>query len=250
MTVIDEQPGRIMDQIAYGRSDWAIEHHGSVLRELIETNASARICDVGGGAKPRLPIDYVLEHGLEYTMLDVSPEHLARVPKGYRTVVADICSRELPIAEQFDLVVSRFVAEHVRDAEMFHRNVHRLLTPGGIAFHFFPTLFAIPFVFNRLLPEGLSATLTRLFTLKEFRGGREKFPAHYHWCRGPGRGRIVRLEHLGYRVLRYHGFFGHRYYERFPLLHRTHAWLTDVLVRHPVPALTSYTYLVLQRETE
>ena len=45
------------------------------------------------------------------------------------------------------------LAEHVPDGYRFHSNLFELLKPGGVAFHFMPTLYSPPFVINRLLPE-------------------------------------------------------------------------------------------------
>lgn len=53
------------------------------------------------------------------------------------------------LPQSFDVVESQNVAEHVRDPEAMHHNIHAMLKPGGVAIHFFPTLFAVPFIVNR-----------------------------------------------------------------------------------------------------
>src|SRR5579862_8879641 len=147
-----------------------------------------RVCDIGGGANPRLSLECIRELGLDYTVLDISEAELSKAPPGYCKVHADIADANLGIENQFDFVVSRMVAEHVSNARVFHRNVFAMLAPGGTAIHIFPTLFTLPFTVNKLLPEPLSEKI--LLALKPYRtrdGKVGKFPARYEWCYGPTR---------------------------------------------------------------
>jgi len=75
-----------------------------------------------------------------------------------------------------------------------------------------------------------------------------KFPAYYHWCRGPIKRQIQRLESVGYEVVEYKGFFGHNYYERVPLFREAHKLKTHFLLKHPIPWLTSYAIVVLKKK--
>lgn len=190
------------------------------------------------------------KHGLEYTILDISPGELAKAPSVYRTIHADIGEKDLRIDERFDFIFSRMLAEHVKDGEAFHRNVAGLLTPGGVAFHFFPTLYAPPFIINRLFPEYAARALLNLIQSgREARGKHRKFPAYYSWCRGPTATQISRFQSVGLEVEEYIGFFGHSgYYKKLPLAERLHRLLADWLVRHPVSGLTSFAFVVLVRK--
>jgi SAM-dependent methyltransferase len=213
---------------------------------LIEFNDCRVVCEVGAGANPALDLEYICDRGLRYCIMDVSEEELAKAPDGYHKIVADICRPLVPGLGPFDLVFSKMLAEHIREPEQFHRNVHRLLRPGGVAFHFFPTLYALPFVVNLLLPEVASTLALRLLSPRdEVRHG--KFPAYYRWCRGPTKGVLRKLENVGYIVEEYAGFFGHNYYRRIPLMARVHAAVVTRLLRHPLPFLTSYAYAVLRK---
>jgi SAM-dependent methyltransferase len=207
-----------------------------------------RVCEVGGGANPALPLEFVKAHGLDYTILDISPEELAKAPAGYTRVVADLCSVSPAVehTETFQLVFSKMLAEHIVDPQAFHRNIWRLLIRDGIAVHFFPTMYAPPFVVNRLLPEALASMILRLVDSRD-RQMHRKFAAFYRWCRGPILNQIARFEELDFQVLEYHGFFGHGYYNRIPLLKRAHDRISDLLLRHPLPLLTSYAYVMLQK---
>ncbi len=218
------------------------------LRSRIESAEARDVCEVGGGANPAVSLEDIAKHGLRYTILDVSAEELAKAPDAYRKLEADVSSPDFRSEERFDTVFSRTVLEHVTDPQTFHRNVLGILQHGGVAFHFFPTLYAPPFVVNRVLPHRLvEAALLRLQPHRERGGVHGKFPALYAWCRGPTGRQIARFERLGYAVDEYVGFFGHDYYRSVPPLQRLADRIASLLRRHPVPQLTSYAFVVLRR---
>lgn len=233
--------------IKYAHSAEAWANSFAYLEQLIRSKSVRRVLEVGGGANPTFSLDFVREHGLEYTVLDISADELAKAPQGYLKVQADITSPTLNLSGGYDLVFSKMLAEHVKSGKTFHRNVHGLLAPGGMAFHFFPTLYAPPFVVNRLLPERLAEGVLHLLQSgRDKEGHHAKFPAYYSWCRGPMPSQIRRFESLGYRLEEYIGFFGHDgYYLRLPMLAKVHRAFSNWLVRHPVPWLTSFAYVVL-----
>lgn len=232
--------------VRFGHFGDAFAGYEATLKALIESHGCRSICEVGGGANPALPLSYLTTKGIRHCLLDVAPEELAKSPVGYEKIVADICSDTPVPGGPFDLVVSKMLAEHVRRPRQFHRNVRSLLRPGGLAFHFFPTLYALPFVANSLLPERGSAAALRFFSPRDPVTQR-KFPAYYHWCRGPTASQIRRFERIGYVVEQYIGFFGHGYYARIPGLRILHRLATGYLVRHPVPLLTSFAYVILRK---
>lgn len=231
---------------SYAHSAEAWTDYLPTLLRLIAACGARRICEVGGGANPALNPSDVRDAGIAYTVLDISPRELDKAPDGITKVAADICG-VLPVGlGEFDLVFTRMLCEHVPDGGRFHRNVRRLLRNGGLAFHFFPTLFAPPFVVNRLMPERLASMLLDVVAPRDHqRHG--KFPAYYSWCRGPAPRQIERLRALGYDVLRYRGYFGHGYYRRIPLLHAVSNRIANALIRHPVDSLTTYAYVVLRK---
>jgi SAM-dependent methyltransferase len=237
--------------VKYRLSDEAASGYQAYLQQLIESRGVRSICDIGGGANPFLPLSYIQEKGLHYTVLDISESELAKAPAEYRKIAADIAATDCPLQpRQFDLVFSRMLAEHIQDAPRFHANIRHILTPGGIAVHFFPTLYALPFLVNRLIPEWLSDPLLSLFAPRD-RFQRAKFPAYYQWCRGPTRRQFRRLASAGLDVVEYIGFFGHKgYYRRLPGIRTLHRLLSTLLVRYPIPQLTSYAYLVVCPATD
>jgi SAM-dependent methyltransferase len=242
-----------MTTIAY--STWREKGSGATcfdlfaqrVRELCE-DGSRVVTEVGGGARPLLSPDFVAARGVDYTVVDLSPAELAKAPPGYKTVAADICAVHPPPSAPADLVFSRTLAEHVHNPARFHRNVYLMLKPGGKALHFFPTLYALPFVVNKVAPERLSNWI--LLRLQEGRGAsgtHGKFQAHYRWCRGPTRRQLRRLREIGFRIVRYEAFFGHGYFDRAPSLSAISQRIGETLASHPVPLLTSYAIVELER---
>jgi SAM-dependent methyltransferase len=218
------------------------------VENLIRRVGARTVCEVGGGANPALGLDFLRTEGIDYTVLDISEEELAKAPSGYRKLQGDAASSDFVPPTRYELVLSRMVAEHVRQPEQFHRNVNRMLVDGGRATHFFPTLYALPFTFNRLAPEAVSEPLLRLVqTGREESGSHGKFPAYYRWCRGPTRRQLERFWGLGFDVEEYVGFFGHGYFTKVPWLQAVEDRLAAALVRHPAPLLTSYAYVVLRK---
>jgi hypothetical protein len=139
------------------------------------------------------------------------------------------------------------VNEHIRDGERYYRNIHDMLSPGGITAHWFSTLYALPFLINRLLPDKVTDFLLDTFSPRN-RHQHEKFRAYYSWSRGPSPRMIRRFEGIGFKVLRYDGYFGHGYYAlRLPWLHKVEMKKMNWLVRHPQPWACSYAHIVLQR---
>jgi SAM-dependent methyltransferase len=234
--------------VRYDNYRSAIEGFVPYLEGLIERTGARRVCDLGGGARPSLPLAAVERLGLEYVVLDISDDELAKTPPGYKTLQADIAGDHPPELEPQDLVFSRMLAEHIAEPERFHANVRALLRDGGIAFHLFPTLYELPFLVNRLLPVRTSERfLLRLDPARRREGRKPKFPAYYRWCRGPHRRQLERFERLGYAIEEYVGFFGHDYLEKVKPFQRLEDMLAATLLRHPAPFLTSYAYVVLRR---
>jgi SAM-dependent methyltransferase len=231
--------------VSYAQFSEAEGQFRAEMRKLMDGGAR-RFCDIGGGHKSVIGLHAIRERGLEYVVLDESPEQIDRTPFEYSTYLGSVLDAQA-VAElvrehgPFDAVVSHFVAEHIPDGRRFHENVFGMLRPGGHAVHLFPTLYALPFVINRLLPVGASQLIA-------YRVGKaDKFRAYYSWCRGPSRAQIERLQAIGYSIDRYVGFFGHSFYARIKPLHLAQRTLTRRLLEHPHPSATSAALVVLTR---
>lgn len=240
------------DAIRYGVTKGAWAGYAGYVQDRILRSGARRVLELGGGANPLLPLGFVQQHGLEYTVLDISETELAKAPAGYRKVCGDIGSASLELAGLeggYDLVFSKMLAEHVRNGEQMHRNVFRMLAPTGKAVHYFPTLYAPPFIINRIFPERLADRLLQwLEPGRERHGSKGKFPAYYSWCRGPTHRQLDRFRGLGYEIEEYIGYFGHNvYYKKIPGVRTLHRVFSGWLASHPLPALTSSAYVVLAK---
>jgi SAM-dependent methyltransferase len=252
MSTTEAAASRAPSSIRFDVSSHAWTGYLDFVQANIVRARARRVLELGGGANPVLPLDFVERHGIEYTVLDISEAELAKAPAGYRKICCDIGSPHMEFGGHdagYDIVFSKMLAEHVKNGEQMHRNVFRLLAPGGRAVHYFPTLYAPPFVVNRIFPEALGDRLLQwLEPGREKEGKKGKFPAYYSWCRGPTKHQLRRLRGLGYDIEEYIGFFGHNvYYKRIPIVRDVHRGISGWLVAHPIPSLTSSAYVVLSK---
>lgn len=207
------------------------------------------ILEAGSGANPTLSPDIVRQHNLNYTTSDINLGEMEKTHPAYSRLVLDLGSKDIDpnLSGNFDCVVSRMVGEHIQDGERYHRNIHRVLRPGGVSVHCFSALGCLPFVVNRFAPEFLTDWLLNRFAPRD-RYQHDKFRAYYSWGRGPTQAMIKRFEQLGFEVIQYTGYFGHSYYSRrLPFLHRLEELKSDVLLKYPNPHLCSYAAIVLRK---
>lgn len=243
-------------KITYGSAESNVwQDFGAFVRAHLRSHAN--VADIGGGAHPFLSVDEVREQQLQYSVLDISADELLQSPPEFERIVFDVTAdlrsaRSLEsgapceLDAKFDVAFSLMMAEHIARPAAFHQNVFRMLHPGGYAVHAFPTLLTLPFIINKLLPERLTALITRLLAPAN-RASRAKFPAYYRWCRGPVPKAIRRFRAQGWEIVEYRGYFGHPYYAKLPILRQAHAWKTAKLEAHPVPSLTSYAIVCLRK---
>ena len=216
------------------------------VEDLVVQYKARKICDIGGGANPVLPLQFIINNQLDCTILDISSVELEKAPIGYKKLVQDIEAENSVQTNQFDLVVSKMMAEHLKNGKLFHKNIFSILKPGGVAIHYFPTLYALPFLVNKLIPDRISSFLLDIFLPRD-RYQMGKFPAHYSWCYGPTPSMLRMLSEIGYEIEQYRGFFGNIYYSRIPILRNIYKVYTRYLVDHPNPYLTSFAQVVLRK---
>ena len=238
-------------KIEYYLSDQAHKQYFTKLRELAKRPEIKRVCDIGGGANPLFSKAQIKEYGLDYTVLDISSEELAKAPAEYHKLQADITDPNLSLNEEFDLICSKFLAEHIPNALMFHKNVFNLLSSNGYAFHYFPTLYNLPYLANLILPEKLSPRILLLFQPQRIKEGKQgKFPAYYNWCFGPTQKNIKNFTNLGYSIEEYIGFFGHDFYQKAQILKPLdfiEKRKSQLLLKYPIPWLTFFAHVLLKK---
>jgi SAM-dependent methyltransferase len=225
------------------------------LEPFIVADSLRAVADIGGGANPLLSQEFVQKHGLDYCVLDVSAAELAKAPPWCRTLEVDITA---PDAEfdartqglRFDLVFSNMLMEHLRDGRQAHRNIHRMLRPGGLSIHFFPVPNNLPLRVNKWAPERLSLALLRLAQpTRDLKGLHGKFPAYYDLCGNPGPRLTAVFKSLGYEVVEHTGYIGHDYYARLPVLRELEHLARRLLLWLQVP-MTSFVLIALRKRAD
>jgi hypothetical protein len=217
------------------------------IKEIIIKQDSKKILEIGSGANPTLDVSTVINLNLDYTTSDVDDSELIKADNIYEKLILDLSSEKIDLTERYDLIFSRMVGEHISDGEIFHENIYKLLNPDGLSVHCFSTLYSLPFILNRFIPESLSEILLGKFAPRdEEKHG--KFKAYYSWSRGPSKKMIERFKEIGYEIIEYHGYFGHNYYKKIISLNKLEQLKAKWLVKHPIPQLTSYATVILKKK--
>ena len=176
-----------------------------------------------------------------------------KAKSGYKKLLLDFSRSHMPfsIENSYDFIFSRMVNEHIKNGKKYYSNIFQALKKGGISVHCFSTLYALPFLINRLTPRFISDVLLYTFAPRN-KQTNEKFRAYYSWSRGPTKTMIKRFESMGYEVIEYVGFFGHGYYlRRIPLLHNLEKLKSSFLCSHlRIPHLTSYAHVILRKPND
>ena len=204
------------------------------------------ILEVGAGANPTIRPEFINQHQLNYVISDVDDVELKKSNDFYSKLVVDLSSSNFSLSQKFDLVFSRMVGEHITNAKAFHKNVFSILNNNGVSFHCFSTLYSFPFLVNKIIPAGLSEFILDKISPRDKHFHR-KFKAHYNWSRGPSKKMISQFENIGFEVIEYVGYFGHNYYIKFPVLNKLEHIKSKILLKFPVPILTSYAHLILKK---
>ena len=151
-----------------------------VVLKHIHGNGQKTVLDIGGGRSCPFAQDEGDGPAPRIVCIDVSESEMRLNEDVAHRVAADAVEG-LPFAdESVDVVVSRFLLEHLRDTEAFVQATHRILKRGGYAIHIFPCKFA-PYAFaNRLVTRRFSRRL--IHALYPWTKGTLGFPAYYDRC--------------------------------------------------------------------
>jgi SAM-dependent methyltransferase len=224
------------------------ETYDDFVRDLAQRESAGHVAELGGGANPLIGDADRWGFVRHPVVIDISADELAKATHAVDTRVADLCQPITDGLNKYDLVFSKMLCEHVPDARAFHQNCFNLLRPGGVAVHFFPTLGTFPFLVNKLIPEKAARSFVDSVQPGRLQlGNMDKFPAYYRWTTGPTKRAFRRFESVGFRVEQYRASFGHLYYYVIPPLHALEEAKSRLLLRHPVPALTSFAAVVLRK---
>jgi SAM-dependent methyltransferase len=228
---------------------WGWRNYKPIIKSLAENLHLKRLCEIGGGRNPIFTPEEMREMGCTFTVNDISQSELDHGPGGYDKLCLDIAS-DIGDAkpEQFDLMFSQMVFEHVRDMKQAWRNVHTLLAPGGVALAFFPTLYALPFVINKLLPETVTGPIVRaIYPHRSNNGRAPKFPAYYDYCFGDGRILKPMLDEIGFREHHVLPFWGHDYFKSVPVVREIDNAFNKLAAKRHWSQFTSYAYVMVRK---
>ena len=202
-----------------------------------------RLLEIGGGRRPLLTPQQAQAAGITYTVNDISARELELGPQEFSRALFDVAGGVDPEEHGgHDLIISRMVMEHVRDAARAWANMANLLVPGGVALAFHPTLYAPPFVINWLIPDRLTAPVLKFFFSDRYDGGFPKFPARYDLCIADPRVIEPALNQAGFREALSAPFWGDRYFRHFPGVRTANDSLSALAEARDWRRLASYAY--------
>lgn len=225
--------------------DTAMLGYGDRLKQIVSEFHDADILELGAGRRPSFTLAEMPSSVGSYTVNDISESELALLPEGYDKACFDVSGDSSNFSDSYDVVFSRFLAEHVPDGPAMHRNVFNVLKEGGVAFHLLPTLYAVPFVINKYMPEALSSWVLKTFAPR--RSINPKFPAPYSACYS-NPAKITRmLNEIGYRHVEFSNFYGHFYYEKIPVLKQVHEHISGLAASRDWHVFGTYAYIIAQK---
>lgn len=149
----------------------------NAVEKYMNARGNQVIVDVGGGRSCRFAArrDPSLQNRI--VCVDVSGDEMQFNRDVDEKRVCDIM-QDLPFeAESVDLLVSRSVLEHLEQQDRFLANSYRVLKPGGVCVHLFPSKYALFALINQMLPAKISRWLVN--SVFEGTKGILGFPAIY-----------------------------------------------------------------------
>nr|WP_281409829.1 methyltransferase domain-containing protein [Methylobacterium sp. BTF04] len=225
------------------------------MERLIRRMPARKVLEIGGGRHPFFSVEEAGALDFELTVNDLDAEELRYAPGGFKRLVLDIAQdidgqnvdRATVGLGTFDLIFSRMVFEHVRDAEKAWSNVYDLLAPGGIGFAFVPTLYSPPFLLNLAMPEALTSRMLRMLDRTRNPDEIPKFPAFYRGCRASEAALSPLLTGIGFTDVCVVPFFGTPYFPAVPVLKHVAAAFDRFVEKRDWRMFASYAYIVARK---
>lgn len=225
--------------------DTAMLGYGDTLKGIVSEFDAPELLELGAGRRPSFELNDMPASVQGYTVNDISEEELSLLPEGYKSACFDVSGDASNFGDRYDVVFSRFLAEHVPDGVAMHRNVHRVLKKGGVAFHLIPTLYAVPFLVNKYMPESLSSWVLKTFAPR--RSINPKFPAPYSACFSNPKAMEGMLRDVGYADVQFQNFYGHFYYEKLPVIRSVHERFSALAAAQDWHVFGTYAYIIARK---
>jgi SAM-dependent methyltransferase len=153
---------------------WQDEFERRVRAQLCD---GARILDLGSGSRPVVP---TVERPVNsfYVGVDISRRELEKAPPDSydEKRVADAAQFVVDLENDFDLIVSWQVLEHVRPLARAIENCRRYLRPGGTFIALFSGTLSAIGVINRLVPRKVGVAAMKHLLARD---PETVFPAYY-----------------------------------------------------------------------
>jgi SAM-dependent methyltransferase len=232
----------VRDMLPNNHRDSAYRQYKSIVTALA---ANRRLLEIGAGRRPFLTPEEIEERNINYTANDIMESELDLIPFPVEKAIFDSCG-EIPsaCAGRFDVICSKMVQEHVRNGKKFYSNILRLLSDGGVALNFHPTLYSPPFLINRAFPEHLTRAVLRFFKPERNGSNIPKFPATYELCYSSNT-TVNIISKIGFSAVDIIPFYHHEYFEGIPGLRALDEALSAWARRRDVRAFSSYAYTVV-----
>jgi len=227
---------------------WAWANFEACLRRLCEQEHVVHVLEIGGGRNPLFSLEEIKAMKLQYTVNDIDQSELDKAPASLSKFCFDIAGEEMPAeaAGSFDLIFSKMVFEHVRDAQRAYSNMFKILNSGGVFFNFHPVLYSPAFVINWLLPDSLTRKIVHTVTPGRVTGNQPKFPAFYSNCEISDAA-IANIHDAGFAEVFLIPFWGTSYFQNIPGISFLDRNFTNFVMERRMKKFASFCFCLGQK---
>lgn len=220
------------------------EFFSEIVTQYANKKEGQTIVDIGGGrftpfAKKFNP---KLKHKL--IVIDENKNELIKNDDANQIIIADV-NKILPLeTNSADLIVSRYVFEHLENLPNFILNSNKILKKNGYSIHLFSCKFALFSLLNQLLPRKLTNKLLHMFINESNVHG---FKTNYDNCYYKS---IINIfTKSGFSIEKiYLNYYGSRYFSFFLPFYLISVFYEIILQMLGLKNLCSYILIIAKKE--